>query len=362
VTATDHTRQRRSARAAAAAVAAGVACLLLAAGAATAKPPPRPLLWGATIGPQLTGEQAPWDLNAVTEYEAITGKGLAVLGFSSPFSNCHSDPCSFYPFPSEAMENLRLRGTIPMLSWASQSVPADISQPDYQLQDIVDGSFDPYIRGFAGRAEEWGHPFFLRLNPEMNGFWFPWSEGVNGNKSGDFVAAWRHIHHIFESVGATNVSWVWCPNVDFERRLRQLKGLYPGDDYVDWTCLDGFNWGETEASAGWMTFDQIYRGTYKRILRFASSRPMMIGEVASDNRGGSKAHWIRNMLNVVPSKYRKVRALLWYDELDQGMHWPLPPASKAARAFAHGIRRKIYRPNVFSELPPGPIRPPSRPR
>ena len=31
----------------------------------------------------------------------------------------------------------------------------------------------------------------------MNGWWWPWSEQLNGNNPGEFVAAWRHVHDIF---------------------------------------------------------------------------------------------------------------------------------------------------------------------
>ena len=85
----------------------------------------------------------------------------------------------------------------------------------------------------------------------MNGFWFPWTEGVNGNKPGEYVTAWRHVHDIFTAVGATNATWVWCPNVDFTAQADPAGEALPGRRYVDWTCLDGFNWGKTRDSAGW---------------------------------------------------------------------------------------------------------------
>ncbi len=81
----------------------------------------------------------------------------------------------------------------------------------------------------------------MRFNWEMNGRWFPWSEGVNGNKSGEYVTAWRHVHDIFTAVGANKVTWVWCPNIDPNRIFLDLASQYPGDEYVDWTCLDGYN-------------------------------------------------------------------------------------------------------------------------
>src|SRR6202040_2960061 len=143
-----------------------------------------------------------------------------------------------------AMEAIRAHGTIPVLTWASQAVPtpANLREPNFQLSDVINGRYDAYIHDFAVGAREWGHPFFLRFDQEMNGFWFPWAEGVNGNKRGEFVKAWRHVHDIFTSVGATNATWVWCPNVDFTRKLTPLSSQYPGGRYVDWTCLDGFNW------------------------------------------------------------------------------------------------------------------------
>ncbi|HEX6229489.1 MAG TPA: glycosyl hydrolase [Solirubrobacterales bacterium] len=354
--------------------ASGIVALLLAlallvaaalapagAAAATKKPrtPPRPLYWGAQIGAQLTGEPAPWDMRAVYRFQHRTKKPLSLISFSAPWADCSGGPCVFQRFPTTPLENIRTYGAIPVFSWSTQGSRGEVTEPDFRLARVTAGVFDGYIREMAEGAREWGHPFFIRLNWEMNGFWFPWSERVNGNGRGSFVAAWRHIHAIFESVGAHNVSWVWCPNVDFTRRLVPLKRLYPGHDYVDWTCLDGFNWGETPNSAGWQSFKEIYAETYNRVKRIARHKPMMIGEIASDDRGGSKPRWIRNMLRVIPARYRKVRALIWYDEPDQGMHWTIDRSPRSARAFANQISRPVFKANEFGDLAvSSPIPPP----
>jgi len=325
--------------------------------------PPRPLYWGAVIGNQFTGEPPPWDMNALAAFEGLVGKGASVLPFSSPFADCSDRPCTYFSFPAQAMETLRERGTIGALTWASQSVPTpvDLEEPAFQLKDVARGRHDPYIREFAEQARDWGHPFFLRFNHEMNGFWFPWNEGVNGNRPGSFVKAWRHVHDVFTEVGATNATWVWCPNVDFTRKLIPLHSLYPGHRYVDWTCLDGFNWGDTANSGGWMSFERVFRSTYRRMLKIAPRKPMMIGEVASEERGGSKARWIRHALNVIPRRFRKVRAVIWFEERDRGMRWPVESSKRARQAFARAIRRPVYRPNEFSQLASSPIRPPTWP-
>jgi Glycosyl hydrolase family 26 len=330
-----------------------LACALLPASAYTkAKPKPKPLYWGAVIGKQLTGEAAPFDFGAIEAFERNAGKGISLLSFSQPFADCFTE-CRPFPFPKHMMERLREHGTIPFLSWASQSVPSSLVQPDYTLASIVNGAHDAYIREFAEAAKEWGYPFFLRFDAEMNGFWFPWSEGVNGNRPGQFIAAWRHVHDIFTQTGTTNATWVWCPNVDFTRNLTPLEKLYPGGAYVDWTCIDGFNWGKTHNSIGWQSFSQVFDSTYKRVVKVAPNKPMVIGEVASEERGGSKAAWIENTFKTIPRDYRKVRAVIWFDEKDQGMHWPIESSRAATSAFARAISRPLFRTNEFQNLVPG---------
>lgn len=310
--------------------------------------PLAPLYWGAQIGDQLTGEAAPWDMQALHQFERLARKPLSLVSFSSPFAECRAKECAFINFPFTPLENARSYGAIPVFSWSSSATPEASHQRYFRLANIINGRLDSYIRQFAENAREWGHPFFLRFNWEMNGFWFPWSEGVNGNKRGQFVAAWRHVHDIFTAVGATNATWVWCPNVDFTRKLIPLHRVYPGAAYVDWTCLDGFNWGKRQDSAGWQNFNQVFHETYKRVLRIAPRKPLLIGEVASNERGGSKPAWIRHLLQIVPAKYRKIRGLIWFDVKDRNTHWPLESSAKAARAFARGIQRTVYRPNEFS--------------
>jgi hypothetical protein len=317
-----------------------------------------PLYWGATIGEQLTGEQAPWDMDAVAKFEGMAGKKLSLVNYFAPFANCESR-CTFYKFATEPMENIREHGAIPVFSWSSQSIPSNINEPDFQLSDVIDGTYDSYIREFAEDARDWGHPFFLRFNWEMNGNWFSWSEGVNGNQSGEFVAAWRHVHDIFTAVGATNVSWVWCPNVDPTNQLQtSVAANYPGDQYVDWTGLDGYNWGPSKG--GWTSFDRLYNSTYHAITdTIAPSKPMLIGEMGSSESGGSKASWISETLAEIPSEYPKIRGMLWFDTFDDGMDWPIESSSSATSAFASGIQDPAFKSNEYANLSAGPIAPPS---
>jgi hypothetical protein len=320
--------------------------------------PQNPLYWGATVGDQITGTQAPWDMGAVSTFEQAAGKQLSLVNFFSPFANCASSPCSFYKFPTGAMENIRAHGAIPVFSWSSQSTPSSLSEPNFQLSDVIAGTYDSYIREFAEDARDWGHPFFLRFNWEMNGNWFPWSEGVNGNQPGEYVAAWRHVHDIFTSAGATNVSWVWCPNVDPNAKFQSIASLYPGSEYVDWTGLDGYNWGPKKG--GWTSFKHLYRSTYDAIVEtIAPGKPLMIAEIGSTQEGGSKAEWISEVLTAIPSEYPQVRGVVWFDKFDDGMDWPIETSASASSALAAGVQDTAYRANDYGNLSPGPISPPS---
>ncbi|HEV2791346.1 MAG TPA: glycosyl hydrolase, partial [Solirubrobacterales bacterium] len=309
-----------------------------------------PIFWGATIGSHLTGGQAPWDMNAVTRFEEGTKKKVSMVNFFQPFANCNPT-CSFYRFPVTPMNNIRAHGSIPVLSWSSQSLPAYREQPDFQLSDVNSGRYDAYIREFATQAKAWGHPFFLRFNWEMNGKWFAWHEGVNGNQPGEFVRAWRRVHDIFTSVGVTNATWVWCPNVEYTGST-PLASLYPGDSYVDWTGLDGYNWGTNPNKPDkWKTFDQVYRASYTYITQtLAPSKPMMIGEVATSEYGGSKAAWIKDMLARIPTEYTKIRSVLWFDKFDSSMDWPIETSTSATAAFGEGIQNPLYVGNTFGDL------------
>ncbi len=340
-----------------------LSCFALPAAADAAKKKQRPLYWGAWIGNQLTGTQPPWDMSAVAKFEQVTGKGLSLLQFAAPFADCSVTPCRFSRFPAAEMTSIRNYGAIPFFSWGSQStpLPSDVNLPDFQLTDIMHGTYDSYIRQFAEEARNWGHPFFLRFNWEMNGNWFAWGEGINGNLPGQFIVAWQRVHDIFTSVGATNVSWTWCPFADPTRRFGHTGRFYPGDTYVDWTCMDGYNWGANPTNPHpWRSFDTIFRATYREITKhIAPTKPIVLAEIASTGRPRAKAAWIRNMFEMLETKYRRIRALIWFDQIDRAIDWPLETSPLAARAFARGIAKRAFKSNVHATISTSPIQPPS---
>ena len=52
-----------------------------------------------------------------------------------------------------------------------------------------------------------------------------------------------------------------------------MSTLYPGDEYVDWTCLDGYNWGPTATPPrNWRSFSYLFGPSYKQITESSRRR------------------------------------------------------------------------------------------
>jgi beta-mannanase len=178
----------------------------------------------------------------------------------------------------------------------------------------------------------------IRFGQEMNGSWYPWSAAA-GNPASSFVSAWRHIVRVFRREGARNVKWIWAPYVNANGRLG-FKRFYPGDRYVDWVGLDGYNWG---GRFPWMSFRELYDSSYSTLLRI-SSRPVMISEVGCGEAGGHKARWIRLMLRRDVPRMSRIRAVVWFDSGDPKGKGDLGVDTSAAAlaSFRRWTDRPLY--------------------
>jgi hypothetical protein len=318
---------------------------------------PAPIYWGGYV------DGAPYQTAKLDQFETDAGKKQSIVHWGQPWMSYSNG--KYQVFQTSMFDKVRARGGIPMLDWGSWSLGGGaVTQPNFQLADIYNGAHDAYITSWAKSAKAWGHPFFLRLDHEMNGWWFSWSEQKNGNKAGDFVKAWRHIHDIFTSVGANNVTWVWCPNLTSPTST-PLAEMYPGDAYVDWTGMDGYNWG-TDHSNKWYSFDQVFgmnpwtrHSTYDDILKLAPNKPMMIGETGTSKDGGDEAAWVKDaLLTQLPKNYPAIKALVWFNwnAGDTTLEWPIESTPSLKAAFKDAIGSSYFVDNQFANLPSGKIK------
>jgi len=236
------------------------------------------------------------------------------------------------------------RGGVPLVTWEAW-VPiyaggvAVADQPDFSLSNLVSGTYDTYIDSWANGLAEWGKPALLRFGHEMNGDWYPWGVGANGNTAQQFVDAWLYLHDRFTAAGAENVYWVWSPFASAETAVRgesvALADVFPGDTYVDFVGATGFNWGDTPQPwgvAGWDSFTDIFQGIYAE-LQALSTRSVIITETASAEFGGDKAEWITSaFLTEIPERFPAIEAVVWFNVLKE-TDWRIDSSVESLRAF-----------------------------
>ncbi len=308
-----------------AALALVLALAILAMPAAAAASPP------VVLGTNTTGITDDTE-GALDRFAAEAGRAPGIAMFYRDWSEGWSTALIEPRF----IDPVVARGATPMITWLPQLGGQDpIRQPAYSPARIAAGAFDPFVRRAAREAAAFAQPLLLRFAHEMNGPWSSWGAWVDGNTPSDYVAMWRHVVSIFREEGATNVRWVWSPNVYApgaslaDGSAMPFEPFYPGDRWVDFVGLDGYNWG-TVRSSGWQSFGGVFGPSYDALVRL-SDKPVMICETASAEAGGSKAAWILSIPRVLQARMPRVRALIWFDR-DKETDWQIAssPASEAA--------------------------------
>lgn len=300
--------------------------------------PHQRILWGAWIQGSTYGPgyvNPPWDTNTWDTFESHAGKKVSLLHFG--FTPWWQDP--FYTGTAESVSS---RGAYPFIDMM-------FDDPNHRtLRDIAAGVYDSSWITWCQGAKAWGKPFMFRWCGEMNGYWRDYGQ-EEISYPGSFVAAWRHIKTLADTVGATNITWVWCPNVEYGGPI-PLAQVFPGEAYIDWSSLDGYNWGTSGNAAGtgeWTTFYDVFKPSYDIVLSLAPSKPIIISETACNEGGGSKAAWITDaFLTQLPQNFPRIRAVAWFNwpigENGVTQQWPIESSPPAQSAFASAIASPYF--------------------
>ena len=273
----------------------------------------RGIALGAWIGGSGSASAAPWDPARIDWFANLVGTPPRIVHWYQDWT---------YSIGANLLDSVASRGAMPMVTWEPWTAPID---------DIASGGWDGYIKGWADDAAAWGQVFFVRFGHEMNGDWYPWCPQSGSTTSASYVKAWKHIVDIFRQEGATNVRWVWCPNVGYPGATA-FADLYPGDAYVDWVALDGYNWGATTGHS-WQALADVFQQSYDDLGALAPTKPIMIAETSSSETGGSKAAWIRQgLLTDLPTKLPRVQAVVWFDSYSSN-GWQVDSSATSLAAF-----------------------------
>lgn len=277
-------------------------------------------------------------MTAVHQFENLTGATSAatkpkMVHMFYPFyisNSCANLP----PGPATAIRE----GYSPLLTLEFVNYNGG-STPAMTYANINNGTFDACWHAYAQQMKGLQGNIYLRLFHEMNGDWYSWS--VKGHEA-EHIQAWRRIHDIFTSEGATNVKFVWCPNTRDFVDAGPYANYYPGDSYVDYLGLDGYNWGSANGSS-WKSFDQIYSSSYKEITSLPSSDPVMVGEYASHTAPGDKAQWITDARNIIKSgTYPRLKELTYFNQNADGASWQVDTTQASLDAYKAFVADPYY--------------------
>ncbi len=274
--------------------------------------------------------ERPGRVDALTR---LVGRAPAIVSYYKQWD--------YVPFDPAELDAVWSRGAVPMITWE----PLSYEGRSFPLDQIQRGRFDRYIRESARAAAAWGKPILVRFAHEMNGSWYPWARGAADNNSYRIKAVWRRVVRIFREWGASNVEWVWCPNVNTGGSF-PFRDLYPGDEWVDWVGFDGFNWA---LRGEWHSFTEIVDNTYEEMAKL-TSLPMIVAETGSSESGGDKAAWVTSAMRDEIPELPRIRAVVWFDATfaddgekgEEGLDARVNSSVESLRAFRTAIDSPVY--------------------
>jgi len=280
-------------------------------------------------------------------YEALIGRKLAQVLWFLSFDD---------PFPAKACQTVIDRGSIPQLTWELFWHLANPSHSDTKstgLDDVLAHKHDAYIDTFARGAAACGKPILIRFLHEFNGNWHTWGGFKNGSAAGGpetVKAVWKYVVDRFGAAGATNVLWLWCPhgptaNVPTDA-WNDMENYYPGDDYVDWFGMDGYNWYPKDPWGGTrpvQDFDAVFKVVYGRLVALAA-KPIAISEMASGEFTCgqiTKADWIIDTFSRMKS-YPALKMYSWFN-INKELDWRVNSSPAVLAAFRKMMSDPYFR-------------------
>jgi len=297
----------------------GIALLL---GLATTSPQADPLKIGAWVGGPADEPVPQPTQDNVDSFQTMQGRKLDYISYFALWGESWANTSKYAKVAAN-------NGSVLVITWMANG---------YGLDSINAGQADAYIRKYASGVKAYGKEVWLRPLHEANGSWYDWGVGKSGanNTNAKCVAAWQHIVQIFRDSSVTNVKWVWTTNATNDGSGTSLMGAYPGDDWVDYTSIDGYNWGTSQSWSSWQPFKAIFLPAYT--LLAAHDKPIFIAEFSSSEQGGSKAQWIADMFAALPVTFPKIFALMPFSQTKSGEgEWALNSSEAALTAWKEGI-------------------------
>ena len=161
----------------------------------------------------------------------------------------------------------------------------------WTMASVVAGTHDSYYEDLADDIALLPTQTYVRLWPEPNAEWNPWSLGyddsvyasaltMNLTDHAEYIEGWKHVRAIILD-RVPSAKFVWCVNNEDFPKTDLLEDYYPGSSYADVLGFAGFNWGAGDDGATWQTHEEVFRDAYYRLCGVDLYKPIWICETGS---------------------------------------------------------------------------------
>ena len=311
------------------------------------------------------------DLHA---FNTQVGKNSAILMYFTDF---------FYGFDSYLYEKITQQvppGEMPVLmltvlpTSGRQDKGCDKNYDGFIGYDaLLSGKCDNFIRKFATSiAQKANTRFLIRFAHEMNLSDSSYWPSHSGKSPDAYVQLYRHFYQVFtaaqDAAGGRNAEFVWSPNYFSHpaESWNYYDHYYPGDSYVDWIGLSGYNWYPYNSQPN-RSFKQLFgdldgtdayysdAGFHPGILYDLSCRyakPIILAEFGAAHNADTvqqKKDWITDAYNRLPT-HPFVRAVVWFNDysfagnsIDFRVTQPGTVPSEITNAYKNAVQMPQFR-------------------
>jgi mannan endo-1,4-beta-mannosidase len=226
------------------------------------------------------------------------------------------------------------QGSSPVITWEPWYW---INRQGVDYRKILNNEFDDYISDFARGLAGFQDTIYLRFAHEMNGNWYPWSSADIG--ADNYKAMHRYIKDKFDEIGADNIKWIFSINWENIPGDNHYSDSYPGDSYIDYIGIDGYNWGDSQPWSRWMSFNEIFYPVYREASGLYE-KDIIITEFSSTSKGGNKVRWTIDAFSDI-KKMERLKGFILFN-VDKETDWGFTPGTVHAEALSQQLNDAYF--------------------
>ena len=212
--------------------------------------------------------------------------------------NMSSDANSNTSLPAGNINEIYKHNALPLLAWKPFESDSSVKNTDdLLLQEVTAGKFDSQFVSFAKQIAALSKPVFINLYFNKTA-----TDTLNKLQPQYYIAAWQHVHNIFDSIGTEKAIWVWN-NWD----IATAASYFPGGYYVDWLGVNIYDKEKSRNATDNQGFYSLYQ-PYHRTALFNYGLPVMITQTAAE--ATDKSSWWKVAEDNIDTTFKEIKAVI----------------------------------------------------